>query len=376
MSATTRLTVDLAERSYEIEVGTGLIAGLGERIVRLGRQKVFIITDATVAAHYLAVVEASCRGAGLAVVSVVVPAGEGSKSLAQLDTVINALLAAKIERQSLIVALGGGIVGDLAGFVAAIVLRGVDFMQVPTTLLAQVDSSVGGKTGINTAYGKNLIGAFHQPLAVLADTDTLTTLPMRERRAGYAEIAKYGLIDDPAFWDWLEAGGGAAVLAGDSEALRRAILTSCAAKARVVGADEREREGGLRALLNLGHTFAHALEAEGGYGGPLLHGEAVAVGLVLAFDLSVALGHCPSGDAERVRTHLKAMGLPVAPPLVNGMAMAADRLLAHMANDKKVAAGRITFILAKGIGHAFQSREVPPEVVLAVLQRAIAESVL
>ena len=305
----------------------------------------------------------------------VVPAGEQAKSWDELGRVLDALLAAKAERKSLIIALGGGIVGDLAGFVAAILLRGVDFIQVPTTLLAQVDSSVGGKTGINTRYGKNLIGAFHQPLLVLADTDVLNTLPERELKAGYAEIAKYGLIDDLPFWEWLESGGGAAVLAGDGAARRRAILTSCAAKARVVGSDEREQEGGRRALLNLGHTFAHALEAEGGYGGPLLHGEAVSVGMVMAFDLSADLGLCAPDDAKRVRAHLVELGLPVAPPKVNGVAMNPEHLLAHMASDKKVAEGKVTFIVAHGIGQSFQSRDVPPEAVLAVLRRSVAESV-
>lgn len=366
------LRVELAERSYDIVVGAGLLASLGRRIVALGRKSVFIITDETVAGLYLTPALDSCRAAGLKVQSVVVPSGEQAKSFEHLGRVLDALLEAKAERKSLIVALGGGIVGDLAGFAAAILLRGVDFIQVPTTLLAQVDSSVGGKTGINVRQGKNLIGAFHQPLLVLADTDTLGTLPEREVKAGYAEVAKYGLIDDLPFWEWLEQGGGAGVLRGDADARRQAILTSCAAKARVVGSDEREQEGGRRALLNLGHTFAHALEAEGGYGGPLLHGEAVSVGMVMAFDLSVALGLCPPEDAARVRRHLQSLDLAVVPPKVNGLAMNPERLLAHMASDKKVAEGKVTFIVARGIGQSFQSRDVPPAAVLDILTRAVS----
>jgi len=368
---TDTLTLDLAERSYDIVVGPGLLAQLGERVRGFGRRRAFVITDKTVAGLWLIPAMESLRKAGIEASSVVVPAGEESKSVAQLTRVLDALLTAKAERSSLVIALGGGVVGDLAGFAAAVLLRGVDFIQVPTTLLAQVDSSVGGKTGINVTQGKNLIGAFHQPLLVLADTDTLSTLADREVKAGYAEVAKYGLIDDAPFWEWLEEGGGAGVLGGDAQARRHAILTSCAAKSRVVGGDEREREGGSRALLNLGHTFAHALEAEGGYGGPLLHGEAVGVGLVLAFELSVELGHCARADAERVRAHLAALGLAVAPPRINGRPMQAERLLAHMASDKKVKDGAVTFVLARGIGQTFQSRDVPPDAVLTVLRRAV-----
>lgn len=281
------------------------------------------------------------------------------------------MLEARCERSTTVVALGGGVVGDLAGFAAATLLRGVDFVQVPTTLLSQVDSSVGGKTGINTPFGKNLVGAFHQPRQVLIDTETLRTLNQRELLAGYAEVVKYGLIDDPAFFTRLER-DGAALVAGDEGLRRDAILTSCAAKARVVAEDERE--SGRRALLNLGHTFGHALEAECGYGGALLHGEAVAIGMVMAFDLSVRLGFCSAEDAARVRAHLSAVGLPVTPPRLNGERMDTDRLIAHMASDKKVAGGKVTFVLARGIGQAFLSRDVEQDALRATVSAAISES--
>jgi 3-dehydroquinate synthase len=253
------------------------------------------------------------------------------------------------------VAVGGGVIGDLAGFAAAVLLRGLDYVQVPTTLLAQVDSAIGGKTGINTRHGKNLVGAFHQPRLVLADTAVLASLPPRELRAGYAEVVKYGLIDRPDFFVWLEAHGGE-VLAGDAAAQQHAVLECCRAKAAVVAADERE--GGVRALLNLGHTFAHALEAASGYGDELLHGEAVALGMVLAFDLSVRLGLCPPADAERVRAHLAAVGLPTTLGAVRAGGFAADTLLVAMGHDKKAEAGRPRFVLTRGIGRAFAGAEV------------------
>lgn len=362
------LRVDLGARSYDILTGPGLLETAGDHIAKVIRgRSAFIVTDENVAPHYLDTVQASLTAAGFAVSAQVMPAGEQAKSWTHLQGLLDAMLTARLERFSVVVALGGGVIGDLAGFAASILLRGVDFVQLPTTLLSQVDSSVGGKTGINTPQGKNLIGTFHQPRLVLADTATLDTLPDRELRAGYAEVAKYGLIDDVPFWDWLEA-NAPAVLAREPAALAHAIHTSCVAKARVVAADERE--SGVRALLNLGHTFGHALEAEGGYGGPLLHGEAVSVGMVMAFALSAELGLCPAEDAARVRNHLKTCGLPVDPPRPNGAPMDPRRLLAHMGSDKKVEAGHVTFVLARGIGRSYLDRTVAPDRVLAILEQA------
>lgn len=366
------LPVELGERSYDIHVGDGLLDQCGPHVARVARgKKAFIVTDTNVAPHYLDRVRTSLETAGLSVHHRIMPAGEQAKSWDHLGSLLGDMLDVPCERSTMVVALGGGVIGDLAGFAASILLRGVDFVQIPTTLLSQVDSSVGGKTGINVPQGKNLLGTFHQPRLVLADTSVLDTLPHREVLAGYAEVAKYGLIDDAPLWDWLETEGGAAVTRLDRAALTRAIHASCTAKARVVAQDERE--SGVRALLNLGHTFAHALEAEGGYGGPLLHGEAVAVGMVMAFDLSADMGLCPREDAARVRAHLAAVGLPVDPPRVNGQAMNAERLMAHFANDKKVSNGKVTFVLARGIGQSMLCRDVDPAMVLAVLQRAVAQ---
>jgi shikimate kinase/3-dehydroquinate synthase len=295
--------------------------------------------------------------------------GEASKSLASYARVTDALLEAGVERRTAVVALGGGVVGDLAGFAAATVLRGLPFVQVPTTLLAQVDSSVGGKTGINTAYGKNLLGAFHQPHMVLADTAALATLPRRELRAGYAEIVKAGLIGDAAFFAWCEA-NGPALLAGDAQLQAEAVERACAFKARVVGADEREvqaQDG--RALLNLGHSFGHAIEAEYGYSGEVLHGEAVSLGMVLAFSLSAKLGYCARDDLHRVQAHLAATGLPTELGALRRRFSAAG-LIAHMQTDKKMRDGRLAFVLARGIGDAFTSRDVPEGAVAAVLRDA------
>jgi 3-dehydroquinate synthase len=353
MSTADRITVDLGPRSYDILVGGGLIADAGTHLrPLLQRPRAIVVTDENVAALYRAPLLDSLSSAGIDSDCVVLPAGEQTKAFGHLESLIDMLLARRVERSTAVIALGGGVVGDLAGFAAAIVLRGIDFVQVPTTLLAQVDSSVGGKTGINTPRGKNLVGAFHQPRLVLADTGTLDTLPRRELLAGYAEVVKYGLIDDAAFFDWLD-GNGAAILDGDEGARRHAVVAACRAKARIVADDEREE--GRRALLNLGHTFAHALEAEAGYGGDLLHGEAVAIGMVLAFDLSVRLGLCPAEDAARVRRHVSEIGLPTAPPPTPGGAAA---LIDHMRNDKKVTAGRVAFVLARGIGKAFISVDV------------------
>lgn len=367
------VAVALGSRAYDIHVGRGLLPRAGELFAPVLKQRrVFIVTDSTVAPLYLGPLSASLKAAGIVSDHVVTPAGESSKNFAHLERVLDAMLAAKCERGTTIVALGGGVVGDLAGFAAAVLLRGVDFIQVPTTLLSQVDSSVGGKTGINTTAGKNLVGAFHQPKLVLADTDVLTTLPRRELLAGYAEVAKYGLLGDAAFWDWLEK-NGAAALAGGNNAhgyLRHSIVTSCEAKARIVAADEKE--SGERALLNLGHTFGHAFEAEMGYGGALLHGEAVAIGMVMAFEMSAHLGLASAADAQRIRTHFADVGLPFAPPKQGPRgAITAAMLMEHMTHDKKMKDGKLTFVLARGIGRAFLTNDVPAAKLEAVLTAAL-----
>ncbi len=365
-----RLTVDLGPRSYQILIGENLIAEAGAHIAPLiGHPRVFIVCDDNVAEFHLPGLERSLDEANISYQALVLRAGEDTKDFVHLENLIDRLLAAKIERRDSLVALGGGVIGDLAGFAAAIVLRGLDFIQVPTTLLAQVDSSVGGKTGINSPRGKNLIGAFHQPRLVLADCDALSTLPRRELLGGYAEVVKYGLIGDPDFFTWLET-HGMAIIEGDAAARRKAVLSSCKAKAEVVAADERE--GGRRALLNLGHTFGHAIEAEVGYGGDLLHGEAVAIGMVMAFDLSVQLGLCPPEDAARVRRHLAAVGLPTGLEAVPGRAWSPERLLDHMSRDKKVRDGRVVFVLTRGIGQAFLHDGVDPSEVQSLLTTAAA----
>ena len=367
------VNVALGSRSYDIHVGRGLLARAGELFAPILKQRrVFIVTDSTVAPLYLAPLTASLKAAGIRADHVIVPAGETSKDFAHLEKVLDAMLAAKCERGTMIVALGGGVVGDLTGFAAAVLLRGVDFIQVPTTLLSQVDSSVGGKTGINTAAGKNLVGAFHQPKLVLADTDVLGTLPRRELLAGYAEVAKYGLLGDAKFWTWLESNGAAALAGGDNahSFLRHCIVTSCEAKARIVAADEKE--SGERALLNLGHTFGHAFEAEIGYGGELLHGEAVAIGMVMAFDMSARLGFAPAADAQRIRAHFTAVGLPTTPPKQGPRgAITAAMLMEHMTHDKKMKDGALTFVLARGIGQAFLTNDVPAAKLEEMLKAAL-----
>jgi 3-dehydroquinate synthase len=373
MSAARTIRVDLAGRSYDIAIGPGLIDRAGE-LSRplLAAPKVTIVSDQTVAPLYGARLAASFEKAGVRADSVTVPAGESSKEFGAFGRLMNDLLDRRPDRKTTLVALGGGVVGDLTGFAAAVLLRGVDFIQVPTTLLAQVDSSVGGKTGINTRHGKNLVGAFYQPRLVLADTDVLDTLPRRELLAGYAEVAKYGLIDEPDFFAWCEK-NGAAVLAGDASQRTYAIEQSCLAKARIVAADEREITD-LRALLNLGHTFAHALEAETGFGSDLLHGEAVGTGMAMAFDLSARLGLCPAADAERVRRHLGAVGLPVRLRSIGGdnrRRWDSARLIEHMRGDKKAEGGKLTFILARGIGRAFVTRDVDEAALRGLLDDAI-----
>jgi 3-dehydroquinate synthase len=368
------IRVDLAGRGYDIAIGPGLIDRAGE-LSRplLAAPRVTIVSDQTVAPLYGARLAASFDKAGVRASSITVPAGESSKEFAAFGRLLGDLLDRRPDRKTTLVALGGGVVGDLAGFAAAVLLRGVDFIQVPTTLLAQVDSSVGGKTGINTRHGKNLVGAFYQPRLVVADTDVLGTLPRRELLAGYAEVAKYGLIDQPEFFAWCE-NNGADLLAGDPARRTYAIEQSCLAKARIVAADERETTD-LRALLNLGHTFAHALEAETGFGPDLLHGEAVGAGMAMAFDLSARLGLCPPADAERVRRHLGAVGLPVRLRSIGGdnrRRWDAERLIGHMRGDKKAEGGKLAFILARGVGKAFVSRDVDEGALAALLDDAIA----
>jgi 3-dehydroquinate synthase len=344
-------------RPYEVRVGSGLLAGAGEQLrPLLQRSRVAVVTDETVGRLHGGALTAALTAAGVEPTLVPVPPGEGSKSFRELESLSDRLLALDLDRQDLIVAFGGGVVGDLAGLAAAIYKRGIDFVQIPTTLLAQVDSSVGGKTAIDTARGKNLIGAFWQPRLVLCDLDVLSTLPERELRAGYAEVLKYGLLGDAAFFDRLEA-HGARVLAREPEALAFAVARSVGMKAEIVGEDARE--SGRRALLNLGHTFGHALEAETGFGAGLLHGEAVALGCALAYRFSARLGLCPAADAARVEAAIAAAGLPARLAEAGGP-FAADRLLAHMWRDKKAEGGALVFVLAHGIGQAFVAKGVEP----------------
>ncbi len=362
-----RLTVALAGGSYDVVVGERLLARAGSLLAPvLPQKRAFVVTDETVAATHLPTLLQSLDETGFDATPIVVPPGETSKSIEMFAHVTDRMLAAGVERRSAVIALGGGVVGDLAGFAAAATLRGLPFVQMPTTLLAQVDSSVGGKTGINTRHGKNLLGAFHQPRLVLADTATLATLPPRERRAGYAEIAKAGLIGDAAFFAWCEQ-HGAAVIAGDPAAQAEAVYRACAFKAQVVGDDEREEKpSDGRALLNLGHTFGHALEAEIGFG-TILHGEAVAAGIGLAFRLSANLGLCPPAEAARVIAHLTALGLPGELALLNRR-LSAARLVGHMRRDKKMRDRRLNFVLVRGVGRAFTSGDVPAEAVLDLLR--------
>jgi 3-dehydroquinate synthase len=356
--------VALGERAYDIVIGRGLLASLGERIKALRPDaRCAIVTDEIVARYHLAAAEAALTSAGIGSTRIVVPAGEGSKSYATYQTVCEAIIAARIERSDLVVALGGGVIGDLAGFAAASVRRGLDFVQVPTTLLAQVDSSVGGKTGIDSPQGKNLVGAFHQPILVVADTALLDTLPAREFRAGYAEVAKYGLLGDAAFFAWLEA-NWREVFAGGA-AREHAIAVCCRAKAGIVARDERE--SGERALLNLGHTFGHALEAAAGFSDWLLHGEAIALGMALAFEFSVRKGLAPAGDAKRAEAHLAAAGLPTHLKDMPGGTPGIDALMALISQDKKVKRGALTFILVRGIGQAFVESNVDAAEVRAFL---------
>ena len=365
------VNVALGERAYDVLIGPGLLKQAGQLIAsRVGRVKCGIVTDENVARHHLAVLEDSLKAAGLlAGRAIILKPGEATKSFTQLGPLCERLLELGLERGDLVLPFGGGVIGDLAGFAAGILRRGVRFVQIPTSLLAQVDSSVGGKTGINTPQGKNLIGVFHQPSLVIADTDVLTTLPPREMRAGYAEVAKYGLLGDAPFFGWLEK-NWQGVFGNSGPALTHAIETSVKAKAGIVARDEHET--GDRALLNLGHTFGHALEAWTGYSDRLLHGEGVAIGMCLAYRLSEQLALSPKGEAQRAASHLKAVGLPTRIADIPGGQANAGELLRLMGQDKKVRQGQLTFILVKGIGQAFVTREVKPEVVRAFLANEIA----
>ncbi|MGY3236519.1 3-dehydroquinate synthase [Bradyrhizobium sp. USDA 4448] len=365
--------VALGDRAYDIVIGRGVLSSLGERVAALRPSvRTAIVTDRTVAKYWLAPTEASLAAAGIPTSRVVVEEGEISKTYAGLEKVSEALIAAKIERNDLVIALGGGVVGDLAGFAAAILRRGVDFVQVPTSLLAQVDSSVGGKTGINSPQGKNLLGAFHQPVLVIADTAVLDTLSPRQFRAGYAEVAKYGVLGDEAFFTWLEKNHSDIFKGGSAR--EHAIATSCRAKAAVVSRDERET--GERALLNLGHTFGHALEAATGFSDRLFHGEGVAIGMTLAAQFSAKLGMIGEADASRVERHLTEAGLPTRLQDIAGFAQEgladADALMALMAQDKKVKRGKLTFILLEAVGRAVIAKDVEPAPVRDFLKEKLA----
>lgn len=358
------ISVGLGTRAYDIHVGAGLLARAGELLKPFAKGVVPVVTDSHVAEIHLQPLLAVLEQAGINARPIVMAPGEGSKSFAGLEKLCGELLDLEVDRKGLIVALGGGVMGDLTGFAAGILKRGVAFAQIPTTLLSQVDSSVGGKTAINAAQGKNLVGLFYQPRIVIADTALLATLPRRELLAGYAEVVKYGALGDADFFNWLEA-NAAKAMAGDESALVKAVAHSCQMKADIVARDERET--GDRALLNLGHTFGHALEAATGFSSRLNHGEGVAIGMALAFQLSVKLGLCPGQDADRFIRHLKAVGLPAAIADIPGSRASADELVAHMAHDKKVSDGKLTFILLRGLGQAFVTRDVPLDAVKTVL---------
>jgi 3-dehydroquinate synthase len=364
------VAVALGTRSYDIVIGRGVVGSLGARLAALrAGTKAFIVTDENVARHVLPAAEAALKRAGIATDRAVVPPGEASKSFRMFELVCEAIVAARIERGDLVIALGGGVIGDLAGFAAGVVRRGLDYVQVPTTLLAQVDSSVGGKTAIDSRHGKNLIGAFHQPILVLADTALLDSLPARDFRAGYAELVKYGLLGDAAFFSWLETSWREVFSGGPAR--ERAVAAACRAKAAIVARDERET--GERALLNLGHTFGHALEAACGFSDRLLHGEAVAAGMALAFDFSARRGLLSAADAARVTRHLAETGLPTRLQDIPGALPGVDQLMELIAQDKKVKRGRLTFILVRGIGAAFVENGVDPAEVRNFLGEKLAE---
>jgi 3-dehydroquinate synthase len=369
-----KVPVALENRSYEIKIGQNLLPNAGSLIAPLlKRPFAVIVTDENVAKVHLQTLEKALLAGGIKTKSIILPAGETTKSYKYLAELCDDLLRAGVERQDIVIALGGGVIGDITGFAASILRRGVNFIQIPTSLLAQVDSSVGGKTGINSPLGKNLIGAFHQPIAVLADLDVLNTLPQRQRAAGYAEIAKYGLLGDTKFFDWLDQNIDAIISGGnDVAATAHAVRTSCAMKARIVAEDETET--GARALLNLGHTFGHALEAACGYSDRLLHGEAVSIGMVQAFKFSEQLGHCPKGLGSRVAAHLQRAKLPVHCSEISGTLPPPAELLELMRQDKKSVAGKFTFILARKIGDSFIAKDVAETEILTFLERDLQKS--
>ncbi|SFI75676.1 3-dehydroquinate synthase [Celeribacter neptunius] len=364
--------VPLGDRAYDVRIGEGLVAEAGAHIAPLlgKKKKVFVLTDETVAGLHLEALRAGLAASGIDMVSLALPAGEGTKAWPEFTRAVEWLLAEKCERKDVVVAFGGGVIGDLAGFAASVLRRGVRFVQIPTTLLAQVDSSVGGKTGINAPQGKNLIGAFHQPSLVLADISILGTLSLRDFLAGYGEVQKYGLLGDESFFEWLEE-NGPALAAGDMALRAEAVRHSVQMKADIVVRDETEQ--GDRALLNLGHTFCHVLEAATGYGDRLLHGEGVAIGCALAFELSSRLGLCSQEAPSRVRQHLKAMGMKCDLSDIEGDLPSAEDLVELMGQDKKVVDGQLRFILARGIGDAFVTADVPREAVVQVLKDALAQ---
>ena len=365
-----RVGVALGARSYDVLIGPGLLADAGRHVAPLlARPRVAVICDETVAGLHLDALRGGLERAGVRMDALALPPGEATKGWPQFTRAVEWLLEAQVERRDMVVALGGGVIGDLAGFAAAVMRRGVRFVQVPSSLLAQVDSSVGGKTGINTAQGKNLVGAFHQPSLVLADTGLLDTLPARDLLAGYGEVVKYGLLGDAGFFAWLEE-NGPALASGDAAARQHAVRRSAEMKAGIVARDEHET--GERALLNLGHTFCHALEAATGYSDRLLHGEGVAIGCALAFDLSARMGLCAQEVPSRVRAHLRAMGMKADLADIPGELPGAEALVALMGQDKKVVDGRLRFILARDIGAAFVCDDVPGDLLRAMLQDALA----
>lgn len=367
---TTIVPVSLPGRAYDIVIGPDILGEVGARVAGMGaRRHIAIITDENVAGLHLAALQESLSAAGLTSEALVLPAGEATKCWPMLEKTVEWLLDQKVERNDVVIAFGGGVIGDLAGFAAAILRRGVRFVQIPTSLLAQVDSSVGGKTGINSPSGKNLIGAFHQPSLVIADTALLGTLEQRDFLAGYGEVVKYGLLGDAIFFDWLES-NASGMAAGDMAARVQAVKRSCEMKAEIVERDETEQ--GDRALLNLGHTFCHALEAATGYSDRLLHGEGVAIGCAMAFELSARMGLCSQEDPSRVRAHLRDMGMKVDLADIEGELPDGDGLLDLMGQDKKVLDGQLRFILARGIGDAFVTSDVPSDVVRDVLNDALA----
>ena len=364
------VNVDLGDRSYPIIIGEEIITEASQLIapLQLGKKKI-IVTDQNLVSTHLVSLREALKNGGHDTAEIILKSGEQTKSISEFSLLINSILELGIDRETCLIALGGGVVGDIAGFAASTVLRGINLIQIPTSLVAQVDSSVGGKTAINTPQGKNLVGTFYQPRLVIADIKSLKTLPIRELLSGYAEIVKYGLLGDVIFFEWLEE-HGPKIISGNPVAQAKAVATSCRSKASIVKKDERE--AGERALLNLGHTFGHTFEIETGFSEKLIHGEAVSIGMTMAFDLSVRLGLCPKEDANRVKSHLKKIGLPISLKSIKGIDWNSDRLISHMARDKKVRNGNITFILANGIGKAFICENVQIVDVKAIIDKDLS----